>query len=164
MAENGHPRWRRRLALASVLLGAALAIAACSSGSSSTESASEPLVERLGGKTTVFSQDDRAFQASLRNMSIEDAVRFGLSDDVFEKDFTTEEGLDPEAPATGCTTCHVNNGRGDPTGVITFEAVDLDGVELRAPAEIVEKERRLLAELEERQNRLTANLTMLGGS
>ena len=69
-------------------------------------------------------------------MSIEDAVRFGLSDEVFEKNFTAEEGLDPDAPAEGCTTCHVNNGRGDPTGVITFEPVDLDGVELRAPAEI----------------------------
>jgi len=34
----------------------------------------------------------------------------------------------------------------------------------RAPAEIVEKERRVLAELEERQNRLTANLAVLGGS
>jgi CxxC motif-containing protein (DUF1111 family) len=137
MGENGHPRWRRRLALAPVWFGAALAIAACSSGSSSTESAPEPLVARLGGKTTVFSEDDRAFQASLRNMSIEDAARFGLSDDVFEKDFTAEEGLDPDAPATGCTTCHVNNGRGDPTGVIIFEEVDVDGVELRAPVEIV---------------------------
>ena len=45
-------------------------------------------------------------------MEIEDPVSFGLSDDEFEKDFTTEEGLDPDAPATGCTSCHVNNGRG----------------------------------------------------
>ncbi|NNE74917.1 MAG: hypothetical protein HKN26_14730 [Acidimicrobiales bacterium] len=152
--------WRWRFSVGFAVLLVALTIAACTSdgpnstsdgpnsasdgvtGTTPTEPAHDdiavgpPLVARLGDQTTVFDTTDRAFQASLRNMSIADANRFGASDDVFEKAFGPDEGLDLSLTANGCTSCHINNGRRDPTGGVNFQAVEFEGVALQYPAAI----------------------------
>jgi CxxC motif-containing protein (DUF1111 family) len=135
-ADVGVRRWHRATLL--LVVAAAIAIGACTSGGGDEpEAAAAPLVERLGGKTTNFDDGERAFQAELRNMSIAQALRFGESDEVFEQAFTVEEGLGPEVEETGCTSCHVNNGRQPPTGEITFTEIERHDTVLRRPTEIV---------------------------
>ncbi len=82
-----------------------------------TASVAIPVVElpdlevRLGGMTTTFEISERSFNLSNRNMGLEAQRTFGDSNDVFEGDFTTDQGLGPRYSATRCTGCHINNGR-----------------------------------------------------
>ncbi len=81
-----------------------------------------PVLEvRLGGMTTTFEISERSFNLSNRNMGLESQRRFGESNDVFEGDFTVDQGLGPLYSATRCTGCHVNNGRSPvpPAGVVS---------------------------------------------
>ena len=76
---------------------------------------------RLGGLTTTFEVSERSFNLANRNMGLEAQRIFGLSNDVFEGDFTEESGLGPLYSATRCTGCHINNGRSPapPSGEVT---------------------------------------------
>ncbi len=71
-----------------------------------------PLDPRLGGWTSAFTDESDAFNLSARNIGLDDRILFGVGDVVFEHTFGTNDGLGPGFNAPGCTSCHVNNGRG----------------------------------------------------
>ncbi len=104
------------LALTAAVAAGLVALGACSGGGESTSSVTAPppveLDWRLGGDTTALDDTLRAFNLSARNFGLEDQVRFGRSNELFEHFVTMDEGLGPAYSAVGCTSCHLNNGRG----------------------------------------------------
>ncbi|MGI9601665.1 MAG: di-heme oxidoredictase family protein [Acidimicrobiales bacterium] len=71
----------------------------------------ERLHPRLGGQTTAFVDNEKAFNIPARNMGRPDDIRFVEANVVFERSFRENEGLGPRFSASSCTGCHVNNGR-----------------------------------------------------
>ncbi len=106
------------LALTTIIAAGLGAVGACSSGDDPSGPATltaPPAVEldwRLGGETTAVDDTIRAFNLSARNFGLEDQMRFGRSNELFEHFVTMDEGLGPAYNAVGCTSCHLNNGRG----------------------------------------------------
>jgi CxxC motif-containing protein (DUF1111 family) len=66
----------------------------------------------LGGWTSAFNETEVAFNLSARNIGLDDRIFFGVGDVVFEHFFSEDDGLGPGFNADGCTSCHVNNGKG----------------------------------------------------
>ena len=105
-----------RLALALLLAGGAAA--GCSTGTEPTAGAADSL-SRAGGDLTVFDASSQAFSQPAPNLTAADLMLHAAGDERFDATFVTapapvNPGLGPLYVNTGCTACHVGDGRGRP--------------------------------------------------
>lgn len=105
-----------RLAVATFAL---VTIAGCSKKSSDDGDVDETNALLGGDLATVFIQSSGAFQIPIPTLSELDAAKHLVGDSVFDANFVTAPsrvfpGLGPLYNNTGCSTCHVKEGRGEP--------------------------------------------------
>lgn len=109
------PRFSPKLAFAAILF------AACAGVSEETPAEEETGLELSGGGTTIFDASPNAYTFPARNLTSEARSQFSLGDHFFNRNWITapasvegNDGLGPTFNATGCSSCHVKDGRGAP--------------------------------------------------
>ena len=81
----------------------------------------DPLGEKAGGDTTVFTTGRNAFSFPAANMKDEELTRFVIGNSFFKRNWVeapsstrARDGLGPHFIARSCGGCHVTDGRGEP--------------------------------------------------
>src|SRR5262245_31991458 len=104
-------------------LRAALALALITFAGTAPHAAGEPdpLGEKTGGDTTVYSDGRNAFSFSAANLSDEERRRFVIGNSFFRRNWVeapsstrARDGLGPHFIARSCGGCHEQDGRGGP--------------------------------------------------
>lgn len=79
------------------------------------------LVAELGGDTTAFARNNKAFSLSARNLTNLERRAFEVGDSFFNQNWVTapastaaRDGLGPTFNAQACSSCHTHDGRGRP--------------------------------------------------
>lgn len=92
-------------------------VAGCSGGASPID----PAEALLGGDGTIFDDGAEAFNYPARNLPDAQRDPFQIGDGLFNRNWVAapatpegHDGLGPTYNAISCSTCHANNGRGEP--------------------------------------------------
>ena len=83
----------------------------------------DPLGERTGGRATVFATGRNAFSFPAANLTDPERTRFAIGNSFFRRNWVqapastkARDGLGPHFNARSCGGCHIQDGRGSPTG------------------------------------------------